>query len=440
MPTLLRILAFLLAAALVVGGVGGALTVALRKLNLYPPESLTIAAGAPGSAYHDIALAYREVLARDEIALNIIETGGSLDNAAALAGDAGADIALVQGGVALAPGLEGLAAIQVEPLWVMARSDRPIDGDPNSWRGMRVATGGLGSGTRVVAEQLSGLTGATALHPDHSVAIGGAAAAAALLAGEVDIALFVAPPGASYLKTLIGAEDVRYVPLAHAEAIALRSSAARRVTMPSGIMDYQNSIPDRDLQLIALITRLVAREKLHPALVNRLMHAVFEVHAGGKLIPADRDYPSVADMNIKSNSYARQLLETGFSPLENLLPFWIVAQLNRILLVLVPAVLVLLPLLRLLPAVFQWIFRGRVFRHYARVNEIDQRVAAHSSELSSRERQALRRELDEIERRLRHASLPNTYRKQAYTLIHHIDYVRGRIDGTGVDPKAVATS
>lgn len=437
MSALLRTLAFLLAAAVVIGAVGGALTVALRKLNLYPPESLTIAAGAPGSAYHDIALSYRAVLARDEIELNILETGGSVDNAAALAADAGADIALVQGGVPVGPEAEGLAAVQVEPLWILARTGRVIDGDPNSWQGLQVAIGANGSGTRMVAERLSKLTGARALHPDQGIAIGGSAAAEALLAGELDIALFVAPPKASYLQGLIAAKEVRYLPLAHAEAIALQSRAARVVTMPSGIMDYQNSIPDRDLELIALVTRLVAREGLHPALVNRLMRAVIEVHSGGTIIPADREYPSAADMDIDGNGYAQQLLRKGFSPLENILPFWIVAQLNRILLVLVPAVLVLLPLLRLLPAIFQWIFRGRVFRHYARVNEIDQLVASQAA-LSPRERLALREELDDIERRLRHVSLPNTYRKQAYTMIHHIDYVRRRIDRASGNPALAA--
>ena len=45
-----------------------------------------------------------------------------------------------------------------------------------------------------------------------------------------------------------------------------------------------------------------------------------------------------------------------------------------------------------------------------------------------KELRELRGELDEIERRLLRANLPNIYRKQAYTLLHHVDYVRRRND------------
>jgi hypothetical protein len=103
------------------------------------------------------------------------------------------------------------------------------------------------------------------------------------------------------------------------------------------------------MHLVAMVTRLVARDGLHPALVNRLVHAVLAVHGGAGAIPEDDLYPSAADLDIPANRYAAQLLEEGFSPLEQWLPYWIVAQFNRILLVLLPAIFLLLPLLRLLP-------------------------------------------------------------------------------------------
>ena len=436
MHALLRSLAFLVLLALAIGLAAGVLLLVLRQLNLLPPDRVTIAAGAPGSAYHDTAAAYQRILARDGIALDILQTGGSVENAALVKGESGADIALVQGGVPLPDDIEGLAALQVEPVWIIARPDVSADPDPNRWQGLRVAAGSPGSGVRLVADQLAGITGAGALRREQSVAMGGAAAAEGLLAGEIDIALFVAPATAPYLQVLFESEQVRYVSLANSEAITLKLPNAREVYLPSGILDYRRPLPARDLELIALVTRLVARADLHPALVNRLMHAVTEVHGGEVIIPADREYPSALDMGVPGNAYAVQLLEDGFSPLENLLPYWIVAQLNRILLVLLPVLLVLLPLLRLLPAVFQWIFRDRVYRHYTRVREIDQTVAQGGESLSPERRAELRAELDRIEQRLRQANMPNSYRKQAYTLMHHLDYVRRRIDALPGDRQA----
>ncbi len=436
MSAILRSLAFLLMAVLVIGLVAAALLLGLRQLNLYPPETLTIAAGAPGSAYHDTAIAYQRVLERDGIALNILETAGSVENAALLGNGGPADIALVQGGVPLPETVEGLAAVQLEPIWVFTHADATVDGDPNQWQGLRVATGAPGSGVRLLADQLQEITGAEALGRERSIGIGGSAAAERLLAGELDIALFVAPATAPYLGMLAESDQVRYISLTDSEAIALKLGTARLVHMPSGILDYKRHIPTDKLELIALVTRLVARVDLHPALVNRLIHAVEEVHGGGEIIiPANRQYPSAADMDIESNAYSAQLLQKGFSPLEELLPYWIVAQLNRILLILLPAVFILLPLLRLLPALFEWIFRGRVYRHYKRIHEIDRTVAQRGSSLSPEQRAGLRTELDRIEQRLRRANLPNSYRKQAYTLTHHIDYVRHRINESQGDQK-----
>lgn len=426
MATLLRTLAFLLTALVALGLFAWALLFVFKQLNLYPPQTLSIAAGSPGSAYHGAALAYREVLARDDITLEIIETAGSVENAGLLSGESGADIALVQGGVPLEESASGLAAVSVEPLWIFARSDMYVAADPNDWRGLRVAAGGAGSGTRLVADRLAAYTDAEALERQAGSDAGGEAAAEALLARDIDIALFVAPADARYLQTLFKSEAVRLLTLAHSDAVALRLPGARQVHLPSGILDYRRPFPPESVELVALVARLVAREGLHPALVNRLIHAVDEVHGGGSVIPADRQYPSADDLDIAANSYAEKLLTDGFSPLERVLPYWVVAQVNRILLVLVPALLLLLPLLRLLPAVFQWVFRTRVYRHYARISEIDRRLGGANGVPDTDEARALLDELDQIEARLRQTNLPNSYRKQAYTLLHHIDYVRSR--------------
>jgi hypothetical protein len=55
-------------------------------------------------------------------------------------------------------------------------------------------------------------------------------------------------------------------------------------------------------------------------------------------------------------------------------------------------------------------------------------LANEGSALGPARLRALREELDAIERELLRANLPNSYRKQAYTLLHHLDYIRKRGD------------
>jgi TRAP-type uncharacterized transport system substrate-binding protein len=425
MRALIRSLPFVLLGLVLVAGLVAAVAFVLRPLNLYPPPEISIAAGAPGSAYYDSARAYQRILARDGITLTILSSNGSAENASSLAVASGADIALVQGGVPLPEGTRGIASVRVEPLWIFTAL--PLDDDPHGWAGLRIAAGKEGSGTRLVADGLARITGADSLLPGQSLSLGSADAASGILDGSVDVALFVAPADAAYLQPLLESERLHLSPLAHSESIALRLAGARRVRLPSGILDYERPLPVKDMELVALVTRLVAREGLHPALVNRLVHAVLEVHSGG-VIPADRQYPASSDLGIEPDAYAVQLLDKGFSALEQFLPYWIVAQLNRVLLVLLPALLLLLPLMRLLPALYGAILDRRVYRHYARVHEIDATLMQEGHGLDNDGLRELRGELDGIERKILRANLPNSYRKQAYTLLHHLDYVRKRAE------------
>ncbi|MEM1402312.1 MAG: TAXI family TRAP transporter solute-binding subunit [Pseudomonadota bacterium] len=427
MKLLLRVLPVALIGMLLFGSLASGATYVLRKLNLYPPQEISIAAGLPGSAYYDNALAYQKILAKDDISLKIIETEGSLENAQRLAAEDGPDIALIQSGISVGEHVRGIASVRLEPLWIFASSE--ASNDPNAWTGLTVTGGSLGSGTREIANAINDFTKAEALSADSSLALSRADAAEGLLRGAVDIALFVAPYQATYLKPLLANPTLRLVELAHSESIALRVAGAQLIRLPSGVIDYRRPLPDGDMEVVAMVTRLLSREDLHPALVNRLVHAVMEVHGGYRVVPADRAYPSTKNLDVTVDSSAEQLFENGFSTLERFLPYWIVAQLNRVLLVLLPLVLLVLPLMRLLPTLYAAILRRRVYGHYARVHEIDADLVRRSrADLPDAKLEEYRAELDSIERKLLDINLPNSYRKQAYTLLHHLSSVRARLN------------
>lgn len=426
MKILLRILPIAVIAIVLFSSFAGVITLVLRQLNLYPPQQITIAAGKPGSAYYDYAQQYRKILARDDIELNIIETNGSVENASKMELESAPDLALVQGGISLPEALVGIASVQIEPLWVFARSE--LDDDPNKWGEVSLSTGAGGGGTQVVVEQLANITQANVLKGVNAIAMGSRDSASAIIAGKLDVAMFVAPAQASYLSPLFSDPTLNLLPLAHSQTIALRIPGARLIQLPSGALNYQRPLPETDLQMVALVTRLVGQRDIHPALVNRLVAATIEVHGGRPLLPADSHYPSTDDLGIDADKLAAKLFEQGFSPLESILPYWVVAQLNRILLIMVPLVLLLLPMMKFLPVLYNAIFNRRVYRHYTRLHEIDTQITTDGKALNKELLLSLRDELDEIELALLNANLPNVYRKQAYTVQHHLNYVRNRLD------------
>ncbi len=402
-------------------------------LGLLPPKQVTMAAGEAGSAYYRIASLYQDALAKDGIELKIIETAGSMDNQR-LMDDATSDvdIALIQGGVTASnPDLNALAAVFPEPLLVFASRTSGVDGNPHSWTGKRVALGAQGSGTQAVTQRLAEVTRAPALQErpgNLAQLLGGAAAAEALLQGELDLAFFVAPLDAPYLQALYASPDLVILPLAHARALGSQVAEAHHVPLFDGAIRYEPAYPPETLELVTLVAKLVARDDLHPAIVNRLVHAMTRVHGQREVLVMEPGFPNTELLDMPADVYSAKLLREGFNPLEQFLPYWVVAQINRFALLLLPMVFLLLPMFKILPALLDWRMQSRIYRYYDRLHEMDSTLSGpQPPTLSPEEAASMERELDEIEDGLRTLSVPLKYRKSAYTATEHVGLVRKRV-------------
>jgi TRAP-type uncharacterized transport system substrate-binding protein len=421
---MLRLVGYVAAVALVV------LLTVLAIRDLTPPASLRFAAGIEGGGYWRFAERYRAILAEDGIAMELVATAGSVENARLL--DARAvEAGFLQGGVAPAGPAEALGAVFVEPLLIFSRIEPdgpsgrpPIPRNVAEWSGLTIAAGPEGSGTRAAVMALLAAAGRPA-EANRLLPVGAADGAAALLGGEADVAIFVAPLSAPYLEGLLADPAVGLVPVAHAEALSRRLPQSSVVDVPSGAFQLSPPLPARDERLLALVARIVAAPGLHPALVDRLIEAAVRVHGDGDVLSVEGAFPTAEDTSLPLHPYARDRLSDGPSPLSDLLPYWAVAQVERLTILLLPIVFLLLPLLRALPGLYAWGIRSRVFRHYARIREIDAEVTetADAGRLD-----ALDRELVELDRQIAALNLPLAYRDAAYDARLHVELLRRRID------------
>ncbi|WP_422075617.1 TAXI family TRAP transporter solute-binding subunit [Tranquillimonas rosea] len=390
--------------------------------DLIPPKSLSFAAGTPGGGYAALAERYADILARDGIDVTILDSAGSVENAALLA-EGRADVALLQGGILAPQGTEALGAVFHEPLFVFARADAPIPRNPGAWRDLRLAIGGQGSGTRAAVRSLlaaSGVPeGANTLVPR-----GGADGAEALLSGAADAAFFVAPLTAPYLEPLFADTSVTLMRLDYLESLSRRVQHSEVVSLPAAAVSLAPPRPDAPTPLLAMVARLVADADLHPSLVDRLVMAAREIHSGRDQITDEQSFPTTAGVTMPLDVYARDLIRTGPSPLSSFLPYWMVAQVNRFAILLLPIVFLLLPLLRSIPGLYQWRMRAQVYHHYREILDID--AEARETEDAGR-LEALQRRLDEIDGTIAQLRLPLAYRHYAYTARLHVDLVRARI-------------
>ncbi len=402
-----------------------ALVFLISSLDLLPPERVTLAAGGQGSAYHAVAERYRAILARDGITLEIVETAGSVENAALLGGGE-VDAAILQGGIEPEgeTEVEALAGLFVEPLLLFTPVGAERIADPTQWDAtVRIAAGPEGSGTRAVVEEAVRRLSLPA-PPESLPPLGGMEAAEALLAGEVDGAVFVAPIDAPYLEPLIGSDAVAVAPIRYVDALERRLSFVRVVEVPAAGFDFARGRPPEPIRLPAMVARLAARADLHPALVNRLVEAARTVHSRPDLLTREGEFPSTERLGMEMDAQARALVEDGPGALSGVLPYWLAAQIDRVAVLLVPLIVVALPLLRALPGIYDWRMKARVWRHYDTLVEIDEAAAAAQDEAAL---DALEARLDAVEAEARDVSVPLSRRGDAYALRLHADHVRRQI-------------
>ena len=406
----------------------GAISLTLLLMRPAPPSEIVMSTGTAEGSYHATAVKYRDILARDGVTLRLWPSGGALENLRRLSdGSARVDVALIQGGIVsaappeIAQGLVSLGSVDSEVLWVFYRGDRTLDRLP-PLGGKMIAVGTETSGTAALAMVLLEATG-IADPPTTIMKIGGRAAASLLLSGGIDAAFFVASPHSPVIQELLNAPAVHLLSFSRADAYTRKYFYLTKFILPQGAIDLVQNIPERDVVLLGTTNNLVVKDDLHPALAYLLLRAASEVHNAPTLFSGLRQFPAPNDTELPLSPEAARFYKSGPPLLQRYLPFWGANLVDRLLVLLLPALVVLIPAGRLLPLLYRWRVRSRIYRWYAILKEI---------ELELEERRSLE-ELDLILERLakldgsiHRIETPLAYSENLYVFRQHIDLVSQR--------------
>ena len=391
--------------------------------GLQPPARMTMASGPSGGAYARIAAQYQDILARDGITLELVETSGSVENAD-LVSSQQVDAAILQGGIRVRdPEVETIGGLFFEPMIFLARKDSDIPRNPALWRKLRINSGPMGSGTAAAFADFETAVGLRHEINQH-LGLKYSQAVQALVEREIDIAVFVAPVNAPYLATAYSDPTVQFLALDYTEAISRRLEYATTVTMPPGAVSLLPVIPQGPRLLMVLEARIAITPDLHPALVNRLTMAAIELHRNRGVITDHGRFPSVEGTGMPVNNASRQLITNGPSIWQDWLPYWMASQVHRLVLLLLPILFIALPALRALPQIYAFAMRWRVWKHYPEIRVIEDQLI-HSSDLAELVQMDMR--LVELDENLSQIRIPASYKQTAYDARLHIELVRKRI-------------
>jgi len=423
----------LLAAALLWG--------AYQWLQPSPPRRVVLATGVDQGAYAEFGKRYAAALARHGITVELRHTQGSAENLALLRADSGVDIAFVQGGTrpqpaAAAgdgdgagdddPGLRSLGRMFHEPVWLFYRQDslRRRTGGAAITRlpqlaGATVNVGAPGSG---VTPLVQALLAANRMEPG-TVTLQQQATTPAvvdLLAGRIDAVVLASAPESLMVQMLLQTPGIGLFDVAQAEAYSRRFPVLSPVLLPRGVVDLSRDLPPADVRLLAPTASLVARQDLHPALVQLFVQAAQQVHGGAGWFQRKGDFPNAADSEWPLAPEAQRFYRSGPPWLQRFLPFWLANLADRMWLALLAIVAVLIPLARVLPPVYEFRIRRRVFRWYAQLRAVDEAVGRRpAADLDA--------ELDALETNVGRVTVPLSYADELYSLRSHIDMVRQRV-------------
>lgn len=398
------------------------LIITMRMIAPPPPTDIKFAAGGVDGRYYALAEAYADALSEHGIAVEILETAGSVENFALLsAGDA--DVALLQGGIASETDrtvVQSLGGMFAEPFWIFVRGDLEAT-DFGDLHGGTIAAGPVGSGTRAMAERLQTEWGGawTPLSP-----LSGSAAASALIGGTVDAAVFTASVNASYVQRLLRAENIRLIGVRRANGLAMRDPALAKVTLFEGVVDMDRNIPDQDVPLIAAIAQLGVREDLHPALQSVLLEAAEPIHGVGTMITAGGTYPDPAQTDLDLSSEARRYYRKGPTFLRRYFSFGWANFLERAWVFLIPLITLMIPLVQMAPPVYRWRIRRKIYVWYNDLHELERRGFDASDDAT---RQNVLSDIQALQHEVGRVEVPVSYNDELYHLRSHINFVEALI-------------
>lgn len=396
-----------------------------RWFEPLPPRRITMAA-VESSTESEQARRYASELADDGVTVDIRTTSGAADNVGLLLDpESGVDVAFIQGGLVPNPvtsGLVMIASLDFEPLWVFTRAG-VAPARLSSLRGLRVAVGPPGSGTRAFVQPL---LAANEITPSNTtlLPLGEKDALAALRNGSADAALLLADAREALVGDALRDKSLQLMSFERAGAYERRFPHVTRLTLPAGAIDFGADIPDREIVLIGTETMLVARESIHPAIVNLLVDAAHAISGRQGVFERPGEFPNLDPVDLPVAEQARHHAKFGPSFLHRYLPFWVATFVERAIVIVLPVLLLVLPLLSQLPALLRWHVRSRIYRWYGELALLERDVASRTGPLPVTEWLA---SLDRIERSAGAARIPASFAAEAYTLREHVDLVRREV-------------
>ena len=406
------------------------LVLAYWWLDQNPPKRVTLATGPAQSAYEEFGKRYAKALAAEGIEVVTVPSEGSAANLQLLREDK-VDLGFVQGGTSDYSDtdeekLASLGSLFVEPLWLFYREESARKVTPTATltfltqlSGLRINIGTLGSG---VPSLMTKLLESNRIDPAtlQISRLSQTPATVAFLDGELDAIVFASAPESLMVQMLLQTPGVKLMNFAQSEAYSRRFAFLSPVRLPRDVVDLAGNIPPEDVRLVAPTTALITRTSTHPALLQLFAQAGNQIHGNAGWFKRAREYPNIENNELPMAKEAERAIKNGAPLLQRYLTFWVANLIERMWLVLSIILALLLPLSRVVPPLYAFRVRSRIFRWYGQLRNIEVRIDTENNS-------TLLQELNVLESHAEKVTVPLSYTDELYALRSNIQLVRKKL-------------
>jgi hypothetical protein len=413
----------------------GLLVLTYLWLDPTPPRRVSLATGPAQSAYDEFGKRYRKALAANGIEVVLVPSEGSSANLQLLR-DGKVDLGFVQGGSSDRAsdeerGIESLGSLFVEPVWLFYREEAAKKVDPagtlgalTQLQGLRLNVGTAGSGVPRLMDKLFEANRIDTKTIQLS-RLEQTPATVAFLGGDLDAIVFASAPESLMVQMLLQTPGVRLMDFAQSEAYSRRFPFLTPVVLPRGVVDLAADVPARDARLVATTTALLTRSATHPALLQLFTQAARDFHSPAGWFNRAGAFPTTEHSEYPISREAERTIRGGAPFLQRYLSFWLANLVERMWLALGIILAILLPLSRIVPPLYEFRIRSRVFRWYGQLRDIEGRIEVLPEPEAAGE---LAHELDALEQRVAKVSVPLSYADELYALRNNINLVRRKLE------------
>ncbi|MEN8179188.1 MAG: hypothetical protein ABFS39_11310 [Pseudomonadota bacterium] len=148
------------------------------------------------------------------------------------------------------------------------------------------------------------------------------------------------------------------------------------------------------------------------------------MHGDGGWFELAGQFPSRNHLEFPISPDAQRFYRYGPPILQRYLPFWAASFVDRMKVMLLPLVALLIPLAKIMPPIYRWRMRSKVYRWYRELQEIDLGLFHNIPAPEDHYHQ----ELERIEGEVVKVDVPLSFADELFDLRLHIEMIRRRLE------------